>query len=85
MKINLDNYKVILKKDCYSDTTYGIILLNKKHTVEEFQEEINKAKEQAQNEINKYGDDWYFITKYISKDFDYIELGIDEMRDFIDF
>lgn len=84
MKINLDNYNVIYKKDCYSSNViYGIILLNKKHTVKEFQEEINKAKKKAQDEINEYGDDWYYITKYISNNFDYIELDINE--DYIDF
>ena len=85
MGINLEDYKLILKLDCNDRSFYGVILLNKKHTVEEFQKEIYRAKEQARKEIEENGDDWYYITQNISKDFDYIELGCDEMKDFIDF
>lgn len=70
--INLNDYQLVFLRD-----TNMVILLNKKHTVEEFQEEVNRAKEKAQDDIKKYGDDWYFISQNISKDFDYIELYTD--------
>ena len=70
--INLEDYKVIVKKDCNdSDLIYGFILLNKKHTVEEFQKEIYRAKKEAREEIDMFGDDWYYITAHINKDFDF--------------
>lgn len=67
--INLNDYQIVFLCD-----TDNVILLNKKHTIEEFQEEVNRAKEKAQDDILKYGDDWYFISQNISEDFDYIEL-----------
>lgn len=70
--INLNDYQLVFLRD-----TNMVILLNTKHTVEEFQEEVNRAKEKAQDDIKKYGDDWYFISQNISKDFDYIELHTD--------
>lgn len=70
--INLNDYQLVFLRD-----TNMVILLNKKHTVEEFQEEVNRAKEKAQDDILKYGDDWYFISQNISKNFDYIELYTD--------
>lgn len=68
-EININNYRVVFLLDCDN-----IILLNKKHTIEEFQEEINRAKEKAKEDIRKYGDDWNYIQMNMSKDFDYIEL-----------
>lgn len=83
--MNIEDYKIILKKDCNSSTEiYGIILLNKKHTVEEFQKEIQRAKQEAYEEIQEFGDDWYYITQHI-KGFDYIELDFDEYNDYIEF
>ena len=67
--INLNDYQIVFLCD-----TDNVILLNKKHTIEEFQEEVNRAKEKAQDDILKYGYDWYFISQNISEDFDYIEL-----------
>lgn len=83
--INLENYKIILKKDCNElNIIYGIILLNKKHTIKDFQQEIYRAKQKAYEEIQKFGDDWYYIEQHMSKDFDYIELPFDE-NDYIVF
>lgn len=67
--ININNYRVVFLLDCDN-----VILLNKKHTIEEFQEEVNRAKEKAKEDIRKYGDDWNYIQMNMSKDFDYIEL-----------
>ena len=54
---------------------YSIILLNNKHTVKEFQDEIDKIVEEKYEEINLYGDDWEIVKKYINKKFDWIELN----------
>ena len=81
--VKLEDYNIILKKDCYESNSISvIILLNKKHTTDEFQEELNKAKEKAYEDIQEYGDDWYFIQKYINKEIDYIELGINGYVEF---
>lgn len=83
--MNLENYNIIYKKDCNdSDIIYGIILLNKKHTIEEFQKEIYRAKKEAYEEIQEFGDDWYYIQAHMNKDFDYIEINIDE-DDYVEF
>lgn len=84
--MNLDDYQALLMKDCNdSSVIYGFILLNKKHTIEEFQKEIYRAKKEAYEEIQEFGDDWYYITAHMNKDFDYIELNIDEYNDYIEF
>lgn len=71
--INIADYFAVPLLDC--DT---VLLLNKKHTVQEFQEEVNKAKEKAKEDIAKYGDAWEYIQMNMSKDFDYIELCVNK-------
>ena len=78
--ININDYRLVFLLD--SD---NVILLNKKHTIEEFQEEVNRAKEKAKEDIKKYGDDWYYIQINMNKDFDYIELYSEEENNTIIF
>lgn len=74
--MNLKDYKTIALKDFQNDNIiYSIILLNKKHTTKEFQDEIDKIVEEKYEEINLYGDDWQIVKKYINKKFDWIELN----------
>ena len=70
-----DNYIIIGLKDYSTDKINTIIALNKKHTVEEFQNEINRVKNKFEKEILEYGDDWAIISENISKKFDWFELG----------
>lgn len=75
MKVDLDNYVAYTLKDCNNyESNLGAILLNKKHKVEEFQEEINRVKEKFEDEISQYGDDWSIITENIDEKFDWLEL-----------
>lgn len=78
--ININDYRLVFLLD--SD---NVILLNKKHTIGEFQEEVNRAKEKAKEDIKKYGDDWYYIQINMNKDFDYIELYSEEENNTIIF
>ena len=83
--MNLEDYNIVLKRDCNEENIiYGIVLLNKKHTTKDFQQEIYRAKQEAYEEIQEFGDDWYYIEQYMNKDFDYIELPFDE-NDYIVF
>lgn len=78
--ININDYRLVFLLDCDN-----VILLNKKHTIEEFQEEVNRAKEKAREDIREYGDDWYYIQMNMNKDFDYIELYSEEENNTIIF
>lgn len=78
--ININDYRLVFLLDCDN-----IILLNKKHTIKEFQEEVDRAKEKAREDINKYGDDWYYIQMNMNKNFDYIELYSEEENNTIIF
>lgn len=72
-----DNYNVVELRDCYDEEVVNIIMLNKKHSIEDFQDAINKAKEKHQDDIQKYGDDWSWIEEELD-DFDYTTFGIDD-------
>lgn len=65
-----DNYRPVKLIDSYEDTLDCVILLNNKHSVEDFQNAINKSREDHAEEIDKYGDDWAFIEEGLD-DFDY--------------
>jgi len=54
----------------------GVILLHNKHSINELQDAINKAKEKWADEINEYGDDWYYISQEL-EDFDYMDVEYD--------
>lgn len=74
----MGNYRAVELKDCYNGETYTIIMLNKKHSVSSFQEEINRARQERIEDINKYGDDWAYISEAINNDFDWFELEFDD-------
>ena len=79
------NYTLIALRDSYDDdTTLGMILLNNKHSIQDFQNAINKAKEKRADEIYEYGDDWSFISEELT-DFDYIEVGCYECEDYVEY
>lgn len=79
------NYRQVKLRNCYDDKNYTYIMLNYKHSVKEFQDEINRIKEEKQDEINKYGDDWSIISENISDKFDWFELDIDTDDDYLEF
>lgn len=73
-----NKYRAVELRDCYTNEVYTIIMLNNKHSVKDFQDEINRAREERQEDINKYGDDWTYISESISKNFDWYELESDD-------
>ena len=75
MNTNLLDYRIVLLKDIYSGEDLGAIYLNNKHTTDDFQNAINRAKETRADDIAKYGDDWSYISdELIKEDFDFIEV-----------
>ena len=51
--MNIEDYRVIRIKDCEDNNVdYGIIMLNNKHSVKDFQQAINKIKNRYYNEGN---------------------------------
>lgn len=78
MKINLNDYRVVELRDSYDDDNIlGIILLNNKHSIQDFQNAVNQAKEKRREEIDEYGDDWNFISEELGN-FDYIDIDSDD-------
>lgn len=70
-------YTLVSLVDSYdNDKTLGGIYLNKKHSIDDFQKAIYKAKLKRAEEINAYGDDWSFISEELD-DFDYFEIDND--------
>lgn len=83
--MNIDNYRAVRINDCGDENvSYGVIMLNNKHTIKEFQQAINEIKNKYFNEgdldwqvddilsdekLNEF--DWFIIpTEY----YDYIEV-----------
>lgn len=79
------NYRQVELRDWYNNEVYTYIMLNYKHSVKEFQDEINRIREEKSEEINKYGDDWSIISENISDKFDWFELDIDTDDDYLEF
>ena len=78
MKINLNDYRIVELRDSYdNDNILGMILLNNKHNIQDFQNAVNQAKEKRRKEIDEYGDDWTYISEEL-RDYDYIEIGADD-------
>lgn len=74
--MNLDNYRAVLLTDSGDyDEIYEIILLSYEHTVEEFQNEIDRIKEEHKEEIQLNGDDWKIIKQNLGDKFDWQELN----------
>lgn len=58
----LESYNIIRVKDSSeSDVDYGCILLNTKHTFDEFENEVYNSKNRHEKEIEEYGDDFEYI------------------------
>ena len=58
----LESYNVIRVKDASEwDVDYGCILLNTKHTFDEFENEVYNSKNRHEKEIAEYGDDFEYI------------------------
>ena len=80
-----NNYTLIALRDSYNkDNILGVVYLNNKHNIQDFQNAIYKAKEKRADEIYEYGDDWSFISEELT-DFDYIEVGCYECEDYVEF
>lgn len=68
------NYNFVEVRDCYDEKIITTLYLNNKHSIEAFQDAINKAKEKHAKDIEMYGDDWSFISEELDE-FDYYILG----------
>lgn len=79
-----DNYNIVELRDCYNDEPVSTILLNKKHSIEDFQDAINKAKEKHGDDIQKYGNDWEFIEEELDG-FDYMTFGFDDANYWVEY
>lgn len=79
MNINLEKYYITQLKDYNNNTIDLIILLNKKHSINEFQKAINDAKDNHYEDIQENGDDWYYISQEL-ENFDYIEIALNDFH-----
>lgn len=57
---------------------YGIIMLNKKHSVEDFQNAMWEARKRNEAEIDEYGNDLEVVLGDIDPSFDWFEFDEDE-------
>ena len=75
----LGNYRAVRIVDA-SETgvDYGIIMLNKKHSVKDFQKAMNDAYERNKEEILEYGDDLVVVLGDIDPSFDWFEFEEDD-------
>ena len=79
------NYTLIALRDSYdNDNVLGVVYLNNKHSIQDFQNAIYKAKEKRADDIYTYGDDWTYISEELT-DFDYIEVGCYECEDYVEY
>lgn len=75
----LENYRIVKIGDYSSYTTYSLILLNNKIKIEDFQNEMDRIKEEHKEEIEKWGDDLQVVLTNIDiKKFDFIEILYDD-------
>ena len=85
--INLieENYRLVALVDSWdNDKILGVIYLNNKHSLEDFQDAIYKAKEKREDDIYEYGKDWEFISEELD-DFDYIETNAELNGDYVEY
>lgn len=82
----LDNdYRLVgLRDSCDYDSILGVVYLNNKHSIQDFQNAIYKAKEKRQEEIYEFGEDWTIISQELG-DFDYIETSANLYEDSVEF
>ena len=79
------NYRlVVLRDSCDYNNVLGAVYLNYKHSIQDFQNAINKAKEKRQDEIYEFGDDWAIISEELG-DFDYFEVDTNLNEDSVVF
>jgi hypothetical protein len=75
----LENYRIVKIGDYSSYTTHSLILLNNKIKIEDFQNEMDRIKEEHKEEIEKWGDDLQVVLTNIDiKKFDFIEILYDD-------
>ena len=76
--MNIEDYRAIRIKDCEDNNVdYGIIMLNNKHSVKDFQQAINKVKNRYYDEGNL---EWQINDILMEKElakFDWFELPSD--------
>ena len=76
--MNIEDYRAIRIKDCEDNNVdYGIIMLNNKHSVKDFQQAINKVKNRYFDEGNL---EWQINDILMEKElaeFDWFELPSD--------
>lgn len=75
---DINDYNFVGMADDYDYQVDKIIALNKKHTLEEFQKEINRLREEMWDlrDKNLYDEnDYSYIVEHISKDFDWFEIN----------
>lgn len=79
------HYTLITLRDSYNnDNVLGAVLLNNKHSIQDFQNAIYKAKDKHSDEIYEYGNDWEYISQDL-EDFDYIEVGCYESKNYVEY
>jgi hypothetical protein len=80
-----NNYRLVALRDsCDYDNVLGAVYLNNKHSIQDFQNAIYKAKEKREDDIYEFGDDWSIISEEL-EDFDYIEIGANFYEDSVEF
>ena len=78
-------YTLVSLVDCCDrDEVLGAVYLNKKHSIQDFQNAIYKAKEKRADEIYEFGEDWTIISEELG-DFDYIETYSNLDEDSVEF
>lgn len=79
------NYRLVeLRDSCDYENVIGAVYLNYKHSIQDFQNAINKAKEKRQDEIYEFGDDWSIISEELGN-FDYFETDTNASEDYVIF
>ena len=80
-----DNYRLVgLRDSCDYDNILGIVYLNNKHNIQDFQNAIYKAKEKREDDIYNFGEDWTIISQELG-DFDYIETSANLFEDSVEY
>ena len=79
-----NNYDIVELRDSYDGEPVSTLFLNKKHSIGEFQDAIDKAKEKHAKDIYLYGNDWEYIEQELDM-FDYELIGFDDARYFVEY
>lgn len=80
-----NNYRLVALRDsCDYDNILGAVYLNNKHSIQDFQNAIYKAKEKREDEIYEFGEDWDIISEEL-EEFDYIETNSNLYEDSVEF